>query len=379
MPRDLNGADALLMVGASEHYADLFYATGFRAPDPFVFLWTSTEKLMLASNLEIGRARDQARVDRVLAHAHYEGVAKEKGVDQPSAKDVLLELLLDLGLKKLQVPSEFPLGTADYLRAEGLELEIAATPLFPQRQIKDAEETRAIRRAMKATEAGMETAIESIRAAEVRDGELFLDGEQLSSQRLRRLVHRTLMDHGSVGEHTIIAGGDQGCDPHQVGFGPLHANETIIIDIFPRDEESGYFGDLTRTVFKGEAPEPVRQLYDTVLAAQKLGLEQIRPGAKGRAIHESIQLFFVDAGYETGEKDGLMQGYFHGTGHGLGLEIHEGPSIGLRGTGLESGHIVTMEPGLYYRGLGGVRIEDTVLVCEGGYENLTGLPKVLEV
>lgn len=225
----------------------------------------------------------------------------------------------------------------------------------------------------------METAIESIRAADVRDNALFLDGEVLTSERLRRMVHRTLMDCGSIGQGTIIAGGDQGCDPHQVGFGPLGANETVVIDIFPRDETSGYFGDLTRTVCKGAASEEMHRLYQTVLEAQQLGLSQIRAGASGHAIHKSIQQLFVEAGYETGEKDGFMQGFFHGTGHGLGLEIHEGPSIGKRKDTLESGHIVTMEPGLYYRGLGGVRIEDTVVVRDDGYENLTTLPKVLEV
>ena len=379
MTHDLKGADALLMIDSSERCANLFYATGFRAPDPFVFLWTPCEKLMLANNLEIDRARDQACVNRVLPYSQYEKQAKEKGQERPNSNAVLLELLRDLDLTRLQVPADFPLGTADFLRGEGLELAIAAEPLFPQRKIKDAEEIEGIRRAMRAAEAGMETAIAGLRAAAVRDGVLFLDGDVLTSERLRRMVHQTLMDCDSIGEHTIIAGGDQGCDPHQVGYGPLRACETIIIDIFPRDEASGYYGDLTRTVCKGQASKPMQRLYETVLEAQQLGLDRIRPGAKGDRIHESIQRFFDAAGYETGEKDGYMQGYFHGTGHGLGLEIHEAPSIGLRGDELEPGHVVTMEPGLYYRGLGGVRIEDSVVVCQGGCENLCSLPKVLEV
>ena len=379
MTPDLKGADALLMIGSSERCANLFYATRFRAPDPFVFLWTPSEKLMLAHKLEIDRARDQACVNRVLPYAQYENQLKERGEERPNGKAVLVELLRDLGLEKLQVPADFPLGTADFLWEEGIELAIAAEPLFPQRKIKDAVEIEGMRRAMRAAEAGIETAIEGLRAADVRDGILFLNGDVLTSERLRRMVHQTLMDCDSIGERTIIAGGDQGCDPHQVGFGPLRIRETIIIDVFPRDEASGYYGDLTRTVCKGPAPKPLRHLYETVLEAQQLGLDHIRPGAEGHLIHESIQRFFGAAGYETGEKDGYMQGYFHGTGHGLGLEIHEGPKIGPHGDVLESGHVVTMEPGLYYRGLGGVRIEDTVVVCEGGYENLSSLPKVLEV
>ena len=379
MTPDLDGADALLMVGSSERCANLFYATRFRAPGPFVFLWTPNEKIMLAHNLEIDRARDQACVNRVLPYTQYEKRAKERTQERPDGNAVLLELLRDLGLGTLQVPADFPLGTADFLRKEGIELAIAAEPLFPQRKIKDATEIENVRRAMRAAEAGMETAIEGLHTADVRDGLLFLNGDVLTSERLRRMVHQTLMDCDSIGEHTIIAGGDQGCDPHQVGFGPLHAGETIIIDIFPRDEASGYYGDLTRTVCKGQASKPMQHLYETVLDAQQLGLDHIRPGAEGRLIHESIQRFFSDVGYETGEKDGYMQGYIHGTGHGLGLEIHEGPRIGPHGDELESGHVVTMEPGLYYRGLGGVRIEDTVVVCESGYETLSRLPKVLEV
>ena len=379
MTPDLNGADALLMIGSSERCANLFYATRFRAPGSFVFLWTPNEKIMLANNLEIDRARDQASVDRVLSYTQYEQQAKERSQERPNSNAVLLELLRDLGLAKLQVPADFPLGTADFLRGEGIELAIATEPLFPQRNIKDATEIENVRRAMRAAEAGMETAIAGLRAADVRDGVLFLNGDVLTSERLRRMVHQTLMDCDSIGEHTIVAGGDQGCDPHQVGFGPLRAGETIIIDIFPRDEVSGYYGDMTRTVCKGPASKPLQHLYETVLKAQQLGLDHICPGAEGHLIHEAIQRFFSDAGYETGEQDGYMQGYIHSTGHGLGLEIHEGPRIGRRGDVLESGQVVTMEPGLYYRGLGGVRIEDTVVVCAGGYENLCSLPKVLEV
>lgn len=379
MTCDLKGTDALLMIGSSERCANLFYATRFRAPDPFVFLWTASEKIMLARNLEISRARDQACVNRVLPYAQYEKQAKKRGQERPNSNAVLLELLRDLGLETLQVPADFPLGTADFLRGEGIELVVAAEPLFPQRQIKDASEIEGMRRAMRAAEAGMETAINELRAADVCDGVLFLNGDVLTSERLRRMVHQTLMDCNTLGEHTIIAGGDQGCDPHQVGFGPLRAREPIIIDIFPRDEASGYYGDLTRTFCKGQASKPIQHLYETVLKAQQLGLDHIRPGAEGHLIHKSIQRFFRDAGYETGEQDGYMQGYIHGTGHGLGLEIHEAPRIGPRGDVLETGHVVTVEPGLYYRGLGGVRIEDTVVVCEGGYENLSSLPKVLEV
>ncbi len=379
MSFELGGADALLIVGASEHLADLYYATRFRAPDAFVFVWTQREKILMAHSLEIDRARQQAAVDRVVPYATYESKARKAGCEKPTSVDVLQALLKELDLQKLLVPNDFPLGTADSLRGAGFELQVAPSPLFPQRQIKSSEEIEAIRTAQQGAEAGMAAAVEMLRAARIEDGALLHDDQPLTSERLRRAIHGALMELDCTGQHTIVAGGEQGCDPHQEGHGPLRAGEPIIIDIFPKDDRSGYFGDITRTFVKGPVSDSVRALYETVLGAHEAALDQVRAGADGRAIHESVQAFFVARGYETGEKDGFMQGYFHGTGHGLGLEIHEAPSLGQRGTALQDGQVVTVEPGLYYRGLGGVRIEDTVVVREGGIENLTTFPKALEI
>jgi Xaa-Pro aminopeptidase len=379
MSFELGENDALLIVGASEHLADLYYATRFRAPDAFVFLWTAEEKILLTSNLELDRAREQAAVDRVLSHTHYEDKARATGCRQPSTNDVLQALLADLNLSKLLVPSDFPLGTADFLRTAGLSLQVAANPLFPQRQIKNEEEVKAIHGAQRAAEAGMAAARAMLEEANIENGMLMHDGVTLSSERVRRAIHLALMELDCTAQHTIVAGGEQGCDPHQEGHGPLRAGEPIIIDIFPQDDHSGYFGDITRTFVKGPVSDEVRSLYEIVLQAQETALEQIKAGADGCAIHAEVLDSFSAKGYETGEKDGYMQGYFHGTGHGLGLEIHEGPRISLRGDTLREGQVVTVEPGLYYRGLGGVRIEDTVVVRADGCENLTTFPKELEV
>jgi len=379
MSFELGENDALLIVGASENLADLYYATRFRAPDAFVFLWTAEEKILLASNLELDRAREQAAVDRVLSHTDYEDKARAAGCQQPSANDVLQALLADLDLSRLLVPSDFPLGTADFLRAAGLSLQVAANPLFPQRQIKSEEEVEAIHRAQQAAEAGMTAALAMLKEASIKNGILMHDGAPLSSERVRRAIHLALMELGCTARHTIVAGGEQGCDPHQEGHGPLRAGEPIIIDIFPSDDHSGYFGDITRTFVKGPVSDSIRALYEAVLQAQETALKQIKAGADGSAIHAGVLEHFSAKGYATGKKDGYMQGYFHGTGHGLGLEIHEGPRISLRGDTLREGQVVTVEPGLYYRGLGGVRIEDTVVVRANGYDNLTSFPKELEV
>jgi len=176
-----------------------------------------------------------------------------------------------------------------------------------------------------------------------------------------------------------VASGQHGCDPHDVGNGPIRAGEPVIIDIFPRSEKTGYFADITRTVVKGKPRPRVREMYDAVLAGQRGALRMIKPGVVASDIHGAILALFEKRGFKTGQIDGRMQGFFHGTGHGLGLEIHEAPRIAMNDTRLEAGMVVTVEPGLYYAGIGGMRIEDTVLVTRTGMRNLTRFPKFLEI
>jgi Xaa-Pro aminopeptidase len=180
--------------------------------------------------------------------------------------------------------------------------------------------------------------------------------------------------------NTIVAGGRQACDPHERGHGPLRAHEPIVIDIFPRSQKTGYFGDITRTVVRGHASDAVRKLYDTVLEGQKIAFEKIHVKVKTVDVHKAVQKFFVQQGYKTGRCNGRMEGFFHGTGHGLGLEIHEAPRVNASSTEiLRPGHVITVEPGLYYPGIGGVRLEDVALVTANGAKNLTRFEKVLEI
>jgi Xaa-Pro aminopeptidase len=168
-------------------------------------------------------------------------------------------------------------------------------------------------------------------------------------------------------------------DPHEEGHGPIRAHAPVVMDIFPRSERTGYFGDLTRTVVRGRASGKLQEVYALVNEGVRLGHRRLKDGVEGQAIHGEIQALFEARGYPTGRKDGRMQGFFHGTGHGLGLQIHEPPSISVRPSTLRAGHVVTVEPGLYYRGLGGVRIEDVALVTRDGSRNLTRAPKRLEI
>jgi len=372
-------ADARLIIAASEADANLFYATRFLAPDPFVFLHHGEETILLASDLEVDRARAQAQVSQVLALRTYEERAKQAGAERPGIVDALLQLLQERQVRSLLVPGSFPLEHADTLRARGLTVTASSEPFFEARLTKSPKEIEAIRQAMRRTEAALDVAIQTIRDAEERDGLLWWQGSILTSEAVKRIIARQLLDEGLIAQHTIVACADQACDPHHEGSGPLVPGQAIILDLFPRDASSRYYGDITRTVVKGPASEALRRIYDAVLAAQACALERIRDGAEGEAIHLEVQQSFRARGYQTGEVKGRMQGFFHGTGHGLGLEVHELPRISKLKSTLRSGHVVTVEPGLYYPGVGGVRIEDVVVVTDTGCRNLASYPKLLEV
>jgi Xaa-Pro aminopeptidase len=277
------------------------------------------------------------------------------------------------------VPGSFPIEYGDGLRERGITIQVRPEPFFEQRLVKRSEEVEAISRAMQRTESALDAAIGAIREANVVEGVLRWRGATLTAERVRRLISTALLEDGLIAQHTIVACGDAACDPHNEGSGPLRAGEAIIIDIFPRDETSRYFADITRTVVKGRAPDALHRMYGAVSAGQSRAFELIRDGSDGEAIHREVQATLEKRGFQTGELNGRMQGFFHGTGHGLGLDIHELPRISKLPTTLRSGNVVTVEPGLYYPGIGGVRIEDVVVVTETGHANLTKYPKVLEV
>jgi Xaa-Pro aminopeptidase len=227
----------------------------------------------------------------------------------------------------------------------------------------------------------MESGIDAVRRSEIRkDGYLYLDGTRLTSEILKSVINTAIMAQGFVPSHTIAASDEQCVDPHNQGSGPIRANTSIIMDIFPRSQKTGYFGDITRTVVRGRASERLKHAYRCVEHAQRIGFRRIRDGANAYDIHWEITDYFASEGFPTGPINGRMQGFFHGTGHGLGLDIHEAPGINKRQKSfLRTGHVVTVEPGLYYEGMGGVRLEDVVVVTETGNRNLVRLPKILEV
>jgi len=231
---------------------------------------------------------------------------------------------------------------------------------------------------LRITEAGLGRAMEVLKSSKpASQKRLRWNGKTLTSEILRAEIDSAILRAGGNPTGTIVAGGDQACDPHERGHGPLHADSLIILDVFPRDAKTGYFGDMTRTVLRGRASEAQRKLWETVKAGQALALRRIKAGVDGMAIHKAIQQFFISCGFPTEVRNGRRVGFFHGTGHGLGLEIHEHPR--LQKVVLKDRQVLTVEPGLYYPGVGGARQEDVVMVTKTGSKILSRFPKQLEI
>ena len=351
----------------------MLYATGFHAPDAFLFLEQRGRKTIVLNDLEIDRGRREAKVDEVLAASD---LARDFGSTSPAL--IAAGLLLRRKIRRVEVPADFPLGAARVLEKAGMRVVPLEGLFWLERELKDRNELTAIRRATRLAALGLERAVEVLRAAKIlRSGLLQWQGQPLTSEMVRAEADSTVLRAGGIPEGTIVAGGRQACDPHERGHGRLRAHELIILDIFPRDARTGYFGDLTRTVVRGRANEAQRQLWETVCAAQRRAIRAIKPRAKGAAVHKAVQEFFVARGYPTERRDGRWTGFFHGTGHGLGLDLHEEQRLGV--TTFRPGQVFTVEPGLYYPEIGGARHEDVVTVTAGGCRLLSRLRVPLEL
>jgi Xaa-Pro aminopeptidase len=371
----------VLMYACSETDANILYATNFFCPDPFIFVRNSEGKRHLVmSDLEIDRAKRQSNAHKVHSLAAYTSLAERKFKKSPGIVEILTTILRDFGIRSVVVPTNFPLGIAEGLRENRIRVKALPDPFFPERIYKKPAEIDAIKNTMRITERGLRAAVDILEASKIKNGYLWYQGARLTAETLRNAINTTILTLGCTPAGTIVAPGKQGCDPHERGSGVIRANQTIIIDVFPRSESTGYFADITRTFVRGKASEEIRKIYRAVYEGQKLGLDMIRDGVKTHSVHRAIQKLFEDRGFKSGEQGGRMQGFFHSTGHGLGLEIHEPPRIAVGSLKLEKGMAVTVEPGLYYLGAGGgVRIEDTVIVTRSGIDNVTRFPKFLEI
>jgi len=371
---------ARLIIADSEKNASLYYATRFLAPDPFIFVQMDGWRTLVMSDLELDRAKAQSHVDEVLSYTTLSQQVKQRGIPEPTLMDVVDELLKKRAAQAIDVPTDFSVAYADALRKRGYTLEARPEPFFPERMVKTVEEIEFITQTLRATETALACAVELIRNAKVKpDGVLWIGGKPLTAELVRKAMHLTMMERDCVAQHTIVACGIQAVDPHNEGSGSLRANEPIVMDVFPQHATNRYFADLTRTVVKGKASEKVARMFKAVKEGQEIAFRMIRDGIDGSTIHKAILDSFERQGFKTGEQGGRMQGFFHGTGHGVGLEIHEPPRISPKPDTLKAGMVVTVEPGLYYTDAGGMRIEDMVVVTNDGCRVLTEAPKVLEV
>ena len=379
-PIQLKANQAILMYAASEGDSNMLYATGFFVPDPFIFFEHKNHKHIVMSDLEIDRAKKQAHADRVLSLSLYQKKLRKLGKAPAAIIDIVDLIFRERGIRSLIVPANFSALLLDQLRAKGYSVQIKRDPFWPQRETKNNLEVKQITESLRIARLGLDAGIRMLkRTTTKKDGYLYLNGIKLTSEMLKTAVNTTIMAQGWLPSHTIISSGNQCVDPHHEGTGPVKANTSIIFDIFPRSQHNGFFGDLSRTVVRGRASEKLKEIYATVQAGQQIGYQQIRDGVNGKEVHQNILDMFAARGFPTGRINGRMQGFFHGTGHGLGLDIHEPPRIAPIDAILRTGHVVTVEPGLYYIGVGGVRLEDVVLVKPKGNRNLTDCPQFLEI
>jgi Xaa-Pro aminopeptidase len=343
--------------------------------DAFVYIETGGERIVVIGALELARVRE---LPGLVVHPLDEYGLHELVGSGLSREDVYDEIFAravqQLGISNAVVPHTFAVGFADRLRAEGAELTADRDLFAERRRVKNEYELAGVRRAQKAAEAGMGVAAKLLRG---------WNGGSLTVEQLKAAIAQTFIDHGCSSDEFIVSHGPQSAIGHHSGSGELQPGEPIVIDVWPRDNESGCFADMTRTFVLGDPPDELVEWHRLVLEALERGVADSRAGASGRAVYDTTCDIFEAAGFPTQrtKEPGkpLEEGFFHGLGHGVGLEVHEAPSLGLHGADtLVPGDVVTVEPGLYRPGFGGVRLEDLVLVKENGSENLTDFPYDLQ-
>ena len=376
---------ARLIYADSIRDADIYLASAVSVGDPFAYIETDGTRVILTSELEADAARRNSTATDVWVESDFgrRELIKQGMNPHESALEVVRRALERLQLTDVAVPPSFPLDLADYLRAHGVTVSIDRAGYEMRRRVKDQRALDSIRIAQRATEAAFVRVKEMLGASTPGGDGLMLDGEQLTSERVAAGIEDVLRAHGCEGEPPLVGAGPTGANVHEHGSGQIRAHESVIVDIFPRHTAGRFFADMTRTFCVGEAPEQLRHMHATVLEALKRSTERIAAGVNGTVVWEVACDVFEANGYRTtrGLADGesLDEDFFHGLGHGVGIEVHEAPDLGLAGDDLVVGDVVTIEPGVYRKGFGGVRLEDLAVVREGGCDVLTDFPYDLEI
>jgi Xaa-Pro aminopeptidase len=355
---------------------EIRYLTEFRAHDTAAVLTHAGETVLLVSSLEKGRACEESKACRCTVKTPEEIPGYEKG----GLDEALVLWLKSKRLKSVRLMPRTPFSLIEKLRHREIKPVLLKSEQLPDRSVKKEGEVEKMAEVQRAACQAMRVAVDCIRDATV-DAKGFLRSgrKKVDCERVRTLIGKALLERHCFAETIIAAGGVQSANPHAVGEGPLRAGEPLVIDIFPRHLESGYWGDLTRTVCKGAAPERLKKMHRAVGAAQTEALRLLKHGMHADAVHKKVQQILDRHGFKTKLKCEQPYGFIHGTGHGVGLEIHEAPRIARSGEKLRTGQVVTVEPGLYYPEIGGVRIEDTVVITPSGYKKLAFCPAFFEI
>jgi Xaa-Pro aminopeptidase len=374
----------VLIYGDTVRSPELRHEVPVVIADEFLYVEKNGNRKVVLHSLEIPRVREEAPELEIVS-------LEQLGADELYSQgregwEIQLELALracrELGIEGATVPPSFPLGHADHLRANGIEVTVDRDLFNDRRRSKNKTELRGIRNAQRACEAALDASRELLRRASANGGGLEIDGEPLTCERLKRVIEDVFADHGVEGPDMIVAHGPQTAVGHNMGSGQIAPNEPIVFDLFPRDKASGCYADMTRTYVVGEPSDELQEWYRLVKQALETSTAGVKPGVNGRTLYEQVCEIFHGAGYKTqlNKEPGevLEDGFFHGLGHGVGLEVHELPTMSRTGQDLVPGDVITIEPGLYRSGYGGLRLEDLVFVTSDGYEVLTNYPYDLE-
>lgn len=375
---------SILMHGDTLRTPELRHEVPLGIPDPFVYAELDDRRVVAISAMEAARVEALGAGLEVRPLEEFGAdELRRSGMDLHAyANELTIRIARGLGIARATVPSRFPLGIADALRSSGIDLTVDQKLFDDRRRAKSAHELAGIRRAQKAAEAGMAIARDVLRRAMPANGGLAVDGEPLTCELLKEQIQAAFLAHGAVADEMIVSHGQQTAIGHDMGSGAIAADDVVLLDLFPVDVESACFSDITRTFAVGTVPDEIRSWYALCREALDLAVGQVRPGVNGGDVHRLVSEFFAERGFPTlltkPEGEVLRDGFYHGLGHGVGLEVHESPSLGMIGEELVPGDVITIEPGLYRHGFGGVRVEDLLLVTDDGYELLTDCPYELE-
>lgn len=380
---------AIVMGGIPATNMALFHRTRFMVGDPTAYAEIpapdgSWRRVFVCRDIEVERARRVAAADEVLCPSDLAPESGLSGDRETATAQALAELLRREGVSEAMTDRSLPFSFANELTQHGIRLSYDPDLGVRDRRSKSADEVAFLRQAQALTEGAMRMTCETIgRASPDAEGILLHEGAPLTSERVRRMIDLYCLERGASTHHgSIVAGGPIGADCHHRGAGPLHTGQPIIVDIFPMVNATHYNGDCTRTVVNGEVPPIVASMHAAVLEAKQAAEEAIRPGATGEQVHFAaigmIERHGFASGLPAADADPSFISMVHGTGHGIGLDVHEPPLLDRKGPVLVEGDVLTVEPGLYCKAVGGIRVEDMVVVTRDGISNLNTLPTGLQ-